>query len=228
MKISSFRSLAVLALALAFFAIASPRCVGAARKRFLGLFRVEAACAYEDDDTSGACRDLRKGYDLLGKILGVEGSMWLLPIVRVLTFSARPVSELRQFATKISQTGNKRKKELKELRKLSPDVSDKFVNENPDDDPMVKAIGEVMTWKIIGDMTDRGRKFDLNFAMLQIVATRVIAATAKALIPFEKNEKREAWLKEVSDEYQSLRQELRGVIEKYIEGKGADSLPRDK
>lgn len=222
---SSFRSLAVLALV--FFAVAG---AAARSASFLGLFRVvEPACASSDGDiTSGACRDLRMGYDLLGNILGGQGTMWLLPIVRTLTFSARTVPEIKDLTKKISVSGNLRRKELKELRKLSPDVSDKFVNENPDSNPMGRAVGEVMKWSIIGDMTDRGREFNLNFVLLQISGTRMIAATAMALVPFEKNEKRKAWLKEVADEYLALRRELKEVIENYIQGKGAASPPRDQ
>lgn len=163
------------------------------------------------------------GYDLLGDILGGQGKLWLLPIVRLLTFCSKPVDEIKYMAGKLSKSGTIRRKQLLELRKLSPDVSDKFVPPSKKGDPFGKAIGGVVAWDIITDMADRGNTFDLNFVLIQITACRMIAATAKALIPFENNAERRSWLKEVEDEYRALREELKEIINAYIRGEGAES-----
>ena len=130
-------------------------------------------------------------------------------------------------AKKMSESGNVRRRELTKLRKLSPDVSDKFISEK-EDVPFGKAIGESVKWRIIGDMADRTRDFDLNFILLQIAACQLISSTAKALIPFENNKARRSWLKDIEKEYKLLRGEYKEIILLYVRGEGAESEPRAK
>jgi hypothetical protein len=58
---------------------------------------------------------------------------------------------------------------------------------------------------------------------VQIATTRVIAATARAMIGFEGNKERRKWLKEVAKEYTDMRNELKEVINLYIRGEGSAS-----
>ena len=127
-------------------------------------------------------------------------------------------------ARKISTSGSERRRQLRELRQLPPDVSAKF--ESPraqEDNPFGKAIGNVMAHSIMGDLIDRSMEFDLNWVLLQISTTRMIAATAKAMMSFEANAERREWLKEVAKEYLNMRNELREVIKAYIRGEGSAS-----
>ena len=80
-----------------------------------------------------------------------------------------------------------------------------------------------MAYSIVGDLIDRSTDFDLNWVLLQISTARMIAATAKAMMSFEVNAERRAWLKEVAKEYSDMRNELREVIKVYIRGEGSAS-----
>ena len=80
-----------------------------------------------------------------------------------------------------------------------------------------------MAYSIVGDLIDRSTDFDLNWVLLQISTTRMIAATAKAMMSFEVNVERRAWLKEVAKEYSDMKNELREVIKAYIRGEGSAS-----
>ena len=172
-------------------------------------------------DAQHECRHLLQGYDLLGTILGGQGHSWMLPYLRILTFSSRPVDEVKDMARKISASGSERRRQLRQLRQLSPDVSAKFVAPKAQqDNPFGKAIGNVMAYSIVGDLIDRSTDFDLNWVLLQISTARMIAATAKAMMSFEVNAERRAWLKEVAKEYSDMRNELRKV---YIRGEGSAS-----
>ena len=109
---------------------------------------------------------------------------------------------------------------MRQLRKLSPDVSAKSEQR---EDPSGKAIGNVVTYSVVGDLIDRSTEFDLNWVLLQITTTRVIAATARAMVGFEVNKERKRWLKEVAKEYSDIRRELKEVIKLYIRGEGSAS-----
>ena len=175
-------------------------------------------------DAQNECRHLLQGYDLLGTILSGQGHSWMLPYLRILTFSSRPVDEVKHMARKISISGTERRRQLRDLRQLSPDVSAKFVApKGRQDNPFGKAIGNVMAYSIVGDLIDRSTDFDLNWVLLQISTTRMIAATAKAMMSFEVNTERRAWLKEVAKEYSDMRNELREVIKAYVRGEGSAS-----
>ena len=180
--------------------------------------------SYAAIDAQNECRHLLQGYDLLGTILGGQGHGWMLPYLRILTFSSRPVDEVKHMARKISISGTERRRQLRDLRRLSPDVSAKFVApKGRQDNPFGKAIGNVMAYSIVGDLIDRSTDFDLNWVLLQISTTRMIAATAKAMMSFEVNVERRAWLKEVAKEYSDMKNELREVIKAYIRGEGSAS-----
>ena len=176
-------------------------------------------------DVHTKCRELLQGYDLLGNILGGQSKNWLLPYLRALTFSSRPVDEVKKLTEKISTSGTERRKQLQQLRKLSPDVSAKFVPAKFEqrEDPFGKAIGNVVTYSVVGDLIDRSTDFDLNWVLLQITTARVIAATASAMVGFEVNKERQRWLKDVAKEYSDIRNELKEVIKLYIRGEGSAS-----
>ena len=53
-------------------------------------------------------------------------------------------------------------------------------------------------------MLDLSDTFDVDFFLVQFLSCR--------LISFEKNEERKKWLKEVSDQYKSLRNEMRSKM----------------
>ena len=137
-----------------------------------------------------------------------------------LTFSSRPVDEVTRPA-KISATGTDRRGQLRQLRKLSPAVSAKCKQQG--DDPFGEAIGNAVTYSVFGDLIDRSADFDLNWVLLQITTTRMISATARAMVGFEVSKERKRWLKEVAKEYSGIRNELKEVIKLYIRGEGSAS-----
>ena len=80
-------------------------------------------------------------------------------------------------ARKISISGTEQRRQLRDLRRLSPDVSAKLVAPKAQqENPFGKAIGNVMAYSIVGDLIDRSTDFDLNWVLLQISTTRMIAA----------------------------------------------------
>ena len=80
-----------------------------------------------------------------------------------------------------------------------------------------------MAYSTVDDLIDRSTDFDLNWVLLQISTTRMIAATAKAMMSFEVNTERRTWLKEVAKEYSDMRNELREAIKAYVRGEGSAS-----
>ena len=144
-------------------------------------------------------------------------------MLRRLTLSNRPVDEIRDLADRICASGSSRRGELAGgLRGLSPAVTG---SHRAPPNPLGRAIGDVAKWSIVSELMERGDEFNLNFALLQVTLTGVIAATARALRSFEVNERRREWLAEVADEYEAFRLELVGVIRLYIRGEGAKQRP---
>jgi hypothetical protein len=57
-------------------------------------------------------------------------------------------------------------------------------------------------------MLSRKGGFDVRFVLVQAQATRMVAAMAKAIVRFDPNPERKAWLKELAAEYEGYRGDL--------------------
>jgi hypothetical protein len=167
-------------------------------------------------DEKAERQGLLTAYMLLEDTLSQESKLGALAFLRKITFRA-PVPELQEIMHRIADTSDERLDELERLRALPPDVS-----AAPDyTDP----IGEAIT----GNATDAGMKemlalkgpFGIRFVLLQAQATRMIASIASAAADLEVNERRRKWLRDLSKEYESIRDELVDIVERYVLQQGA-------
>ena len=161
-------------------------------------------------------QDLLMGYDLLSNLFNGESSLWVVPIARRLTFGHQLQPVTKTILQKLSTSGAKRRRQLKKLRRLSPSVSDKFVDLHPN--PLAESIGKNLAWKAMADLSDRSVKGELNFELVHLTSIRLVALTAASLLEFECNEDRRAWLQDVAEEYDSYRDEIRDLLLEYIMG----------
>jgi len=74
---------------------------------------------------------------------------------------------------------------------------------------------------IRGEMIEIGGSFGVRFVFLQAQATRMVYAIATAGAEIEPNERRAEWLRRLAAEYEGYRDELVGIVEKYILQQGA-------
>lgn len=155
--------------------------------------------------------DLRSSYAGLAKTLSSQGGLSTLKLWKVVTLDA-PNDAIKQLMTKLSDTGEKRAGELEELRTLKPNVEGDAKQKSP----IGKALGEIAMEEGAQDMLSREGGFDVRFVLLQTQSTGAVSYLAKAAAEFEPNEKRKAWLQEVSKEYAALREDL----VKYLENDG--------
>lgn len=70
-------------------------------------------------------------------------------------------------------------------------------------------------------MIEIGGSFGVRFVFLQAQATRMVYAIATAGAEIEPNERRAEWLRRLAAEYEGYRDELVGIVEKYILQQGA-------
>ena len=159
--------------------------------------------------------DLLIGYDLLANTLSDESRLGTLDLYKKLTLRG-PVEEIDQMMKTLSEASKRRASELKKLRHLEPDVSDKPTADSPIGDAIAAVAKESGSY----EMTNRSGGFDIRFVLLQAQATRMVAAMATATARFDPNPERKAWLESLALEYEVFRSNLIQVAEKYVAGKG--------
>ncbi len=164
---------------------------------------------------SGVSQGLLTAYAILEDTLSQEAKLGALGFLKKITFS-RPVPEIDALMKRISKVSEKRIDELEDLRKLAPDAS-----AAPDYmDPIGNAITSNATRSGMDEMLDRHGSFGIRFVFLQAQATRMVSAIALAAAEVEPNERRRKWLKDLSIEYESIRDALVVIVEKYIRQEG--------
>ena len=164
-------------------------------------------------------QDLLMGYTLLENTLNDESKLWALKILKKLTFRAT-ADEVSSTMDRISTSASQRKKELKALRKLLPDVTGTPIKMSSIGDAITSAAKEVGT----DEMLDKTIAFNLRFMILQAQATRMVSAMAAAIAKYDTNDERQKWLEIVSAEYEGYRDDIVNEIRKYIRGQGSAQL----
>lgn len=166
--------------------------------------------------SSAADQNLLTCYQLLEDTLREESRLGLLGTLKKITFQ-RPVPEIEDIMTRLSETSKQRLEELDELRSLSPDVS-----AEPDPTHEIgKSITSNATQAGRAEMIEIGGSFGVRFVFLQAQATRMVYAISTAGAEIEPNRKRAEWLTKLATEYEGYRDELVVIVEKYILQQGA-------
>lgn len=159
---------------------------------------------------------LLTAYLLLEDTLSQEAKLGALGFLKKITFD-RPVPEIDEIMDRISEISEERLDELKGLRALAPNAS-----ADPDFmDPIGEAITSNATDAGMDEMLDREGAFGIRFVFLQAQATRMVSAIALAAAEVETNERRKKWLEDLSVEFESIRDDLVRVVEKYVRQEGA-------
>jgi hypothetical protein len=176
------------------------------------------------DDEKGASaagnQGLLTAYVLLENTLSQESKLGALAFLKKITFR-RPVPEIDEIMDRLSDISQERLDQLEELRQLAPDVSalPTFT------DPIGEAITSSATESGMDEMLDLDGSFGVRFVLLQAQATRMISAISLAAAEIETNERRKKWLTDLSKEFESIRDELVVIVDKYVLQKGAAQLP---
>ena len=166
--------------------------------------------------STSAHEDLLMGYTLLADTLSDESHLRALKILKKVTFRG-PVEEVGKAMDVLAKASKTRKGELKDLRKLAPDVRGEPATSSPIGDAITALAKDAGT----SEMLDREGAFNLRFMLLQAQATRMVSAMSLAIAEHEPNAERKKWLKAVAKEYEGYRDQIVDVILKYVEGKGA-------
>lgn len=159
---------------------------------------------------------LLTAYVLLEDTLSQEAKLGALGFLKKITFS-RPVPEIDEIMNRLSDISKARLGELEELRRLAPDVSADPTHL----DPIGEAITSNATQAGMDEMLDREGSFGIRFVLLQAQATRMVSAISMAAAEIETNARRKKWLTNLAEEFESIRDELVVVVEKYILQEGA-------
>lgn len=146
--------------------------------------------------------DLLTTYTLLSDALSDESRLKWLLLVRKITLN-KPPEGVAKLMEKISATSKKRSAELTELRKLKPSAEGK-----PEPSPIGDAIQASAKDMGTYEMIFPDGSFNIRFLFLQAQATRMIAVIAAEAAKIDENAKRQEWLKNLSVEYEGLRNEL--------------------
>ena len=142
------------------------------------------------------------GYNLLAESLSGEASLNWLYLMREVTLKG-PQKEVGRLMKRISKISKQRAEELEGLRKLAPDVT-----ASPPPSPLGDAIQNAAKGLGTKEMIFSDKSFDMRFLLLQAQATRMIAVIAEETAKIDPNERRKAWLDELSKEYEALREEI--------------------
>lgn len=156
--------------------------------------------------------EVHQGYEMLTDLITAHSTIWVIPPLRRLTFGAKLQKETKHYIDVISTNGSTRKKELTRLRQLDPPVLATCTDPNPRNKVMEEILFTLGSRVVKNTMLDLSDTFDVDFFLVQFGSCRLISSTAQALLKFEKNEERKKWLKEVSDQYKSLRNEMRSKM----------------
>ena len=186
---------------------------------------IATGCAFvgagnEDDRPATASTPLDQGlltaYVLLEDTLSQESKLGALAFLKKITFQ-RPVPEIDEIMSRLSDLSSERLDELESLRELPPDVSagPTFM------DPIGQAITSNATQSGMDEMLELNGSFGIRFILLQAQATRMISAIALAAAEIESNQRRREWLIDLAEEFESIRDELVTIVEKYVLQEGA-------
>ena len=159
---------------------------------------------------------LLTAYVLLEDTLSQEAKLSALAFLKKITFR-RPVPEIDEVMHRLSDISDERLEELEELRQLAPDVS----RDPSFTDPIGEAITSSATDSGMDEMLDLDGSFGIRFILLQAQATRMVSAISLAAAEIETNERRKRWLMDLSKEFESIRDELVVIVEKYVLQDGA-------
>jgi hypothetical protein len=175
---------------------------------------------HEKAASAAGNQGLLTAYVLLENTLSQESKLGALAFLKKITFR-RPVPEIDEIMDRLSDISQERLDQLEELRQLAPDVSapPTFT------DPIGEAITSSATESGMDEMLDLDGSFGVRFVLLQAQATRMISAISLAAAEIETNERRKKWLTDLSKEFESIRDELVVIVEKYVLQQGAAQLP---
>jgi hypothetical protein len=163
----------------------------------------EASPRGEGELTEAQRQELLTGYELLANTLSDESNLGKLEVVKKLMLDA-PNDSISKLMDGISHVSETRADELEELRKLSPQVSDKPAQTSP----IGTAINDIAKDFGKADMMSRSGGFDVRFVLVQAQATRMVAAMSSALARFDPQPKRKAWLERIAHDYEDYRGDL--------------------
>jgi hypothetical protein len=161
--------------------------------------------------------DLVMGYSLLADTLGDESQLKKLKFLKTITLRG-PARQVGEIMDRLAAVSQKRSAELEKLRRLAPDVSGKPRTSSPVGDA-ITAVAEDLGMQ---EMLSRKGGFNIRFLVLQAQAARMVAAMSKAISGFDPNAERVKWLLGVASEYEGIRNELIGAIEKRVSDKQLD------
>ncbi len=152
--------------------------------------------------------DLLIGYKLLSGALSAEAQLKYLLWLRELTLQG-PAKEVERLMTTIYEASTKRSDELEKLRALRPATT-----AAPPPSPIGNAIQEAAQWDGTKEMLFPNGEFGVRFVILQAQATRMISVIANQTAEIDPNGERQKWLKTVSKDYESYREQLVRAVEK--------------
>jgi len=164
-----------------------------------------------------AHNDLLVGYELLASSLSGESGLGKLRVFKKLALSAPP-PDVEETMRTLAQASRKRAHELRELRKLSPDVTG-----HPPPSRIGDAIQKAATEAGKHDMLHPDGSFSARYLFLQAQAVRMIGVIAGEIAKLESNTKRRSWLAGVAAEYESYHEDLVALVETHCAFKGDDT-----
>ncbi len=153
--------------------------------------------------------ELVMGYGLLADTLSDESGLKKLKFLKTITLRG-PARQVGEIMDRLATVSQKRSAELEKLRRLVPDVSGKPQTSSPVGDAITAVAEDLGT----EEMLSRKGGFNTRFLVLQAQATRMVAAMSTAISRFDPNAERVKWLLSVASEYEGIRNELIGAIEK--------------
>lgn len=154
---------------------------------------------------NGELDDLLIAHSLLHHTLGKEAQLQYLYWLRKGTFRKHS-NDLERLTQRVYQTSSTRLGELQGLFELEPaiDLKQAPVSKIGDD---IQGIAESKGTVEMTNPILLGQ-YPARFYFLQAQATRMVAAIAKAAAGVERNASRKRFLKELTSEYEGIREEL--------------------
>ena len=160
---------------------------------------------------------LEQGYTILDSIFGTMSRLWMLKGLKRILLHHGSVREIQVVMNESISMAQRKQKEMRRLRRLTPAVTKEFI----DDNPLNNALTDIVKDKIVGELMLPTNQFDIHFALIQIQASRIVVATCRGLMKFEPNDDRIQWLEDTASEYEAFRKSVINVILTYIDGKGS-------
>ena len=122
-----------------------------------------------------------------------------------------PTGEMKRIFTLIHQTSRNRTAELERLWKLEPNIT---VGQALDS-KIGSAIQGIAEWSGTVEMVSPTLEstWDIRFALLQAMATRMVASVASSVAGLDTNKERVRWLKDLAAEYEFIREQIVNAME---------------